>query len=312
MSRGDRFIFVGGAHRSGTTLVQNMLDSHPAIFGGPEFLRLPEIIRLRHSLRKSIDEGLIDVFCTYKDVDDAIAALIERLLLPIADQHQSMFLSEKSPHNVHVFPELLSVFPSAKAINVVRDPRAVVASLLRVRQRAKDLGDRPPNRAASLRRSIATTEMAMRSGLEASHVQPERTMTIVYEELVLNPEAVTRKICEFLEIDWYPAMTRPSELSHLGETPITRTGVWYDVESFSRDPEPTEIDKWRTDLSGLQVAVIERAFDSLVREFGYKWESNRASLLNKVASIMIIKGHGATHVASGSRVIKGFKRFIRF
>ena len=45
---GSRFIFVGGAPRSGTTLVQNMLDSHPDILGGPEFIHIPDIINLRH------------------------------------------------------------------------------------------------------------------------------------------------------------------------------------------------------------------------------------------------------------------------
>ena len=61
LSRGKRFVFIGGSPRSGTTLVQNILDSHPVICGGPEFHHLPDIMNLRKALRDSIAKGWIDL-----------------------------------------------------------------------------------------------------------------------------------------------------------------------------------------------------------------------------------------------------------
>lgn len=273
--RGERFVFVGGAHRSGTTLLQNMLDSHPAILGGPEFLHLSEIIRLRQRLRRSIDEGLIQAFCSHEDVDDAIATLIERLLLPVADDHGSAILSEKSPNNVRVFEELLYIFPGARAIQTVRDPRAVVASLINVRERAIEMGKPPPGRSASLRRAIGATKAAMNAGVEASTNMSERLLTIKYEDLVSDPVDVTRRVCEFLEIEWSPRMTKPSEFDHLGERPITESGLWYQPETFSRDPEPENIDKWIGQLTALQAAIIERSLGSVASEFGYRFKEKR-------------------------------------
>ena len=58
MARGEQFIFVGGAARSGTTLVQNILDSYPYIIGGPEFRNIPSIIKLRNELHESIAGGI--------------------------------------------------------------------------------------------------------------------------------------------------------------------------------------------------------------------------------------------------------------
>ncbi|NIA09336.1 MAG: hypothetical protein GWP10_06315 [Nitrospiraceae bacterium] len=115
-NRGKRLIFVGGAPRSGTTLVQNMLDSHPDILGGPEFLHIPHIINLRKGLQHSIEREWIDLICSYDDVDKAICLLIECLLLPLADRHGCKFLSEKTPENVLVFSELISLFPGARFI----------------------------------------------------------------------------------------------------------------------------------------------------------------------------------------------------
>ena len=61
-----RLIFVGGSPRSGTTLVQRILDCHPEIYGGPEFDFVPSIVDLFQTMRKSIGSGRIDAF-----LDDA-------------------------------------------------------------------------------------------------------------------------------------------------------------------------------------------------------------------------------------------------
>ena len=116
VTEGERFIFVGGAPRSGTTLVQNMLDSHPEIVGGPEFLHLYEIVRLRNSMAESIRKGWITEFCALETMEQAVAELIARLLLPLADRQGAALLSEKSPPNVLVFAELLELFPQARNV----------------------------------------------------------------------------------------------------------------------------------------------------------------------------------------------------
>src|SRR5262245_2335183 len=83
--QGERLIFVGGPPRSGTTLVQNMLDCHGEIYGGPEFLHIPDIVQVRTLLHRSIAHKSIDLFCSYEQVDKMTAAWIEGLLLPLAD-----------------------------------------------------------------------------------------------------------------------------------------------------------------------------------------------------------------------------------
>ena len=62
MARGNKFIFVGGAGRSGTTMVQNVLDSHPDIIGGPQFRNIPDIIDLRKKLHELMEIGALPEF----------------------------------------------------------------------------------------------------------------------------------------------------------------------------------------------------------------------------------------------------------
>ena len=185
--QGERLIFVGGAPRSGTTLVQNMLDCHREIYGGPEFLHIPDIVRVRSLLHASISRRWIDLICSYEQVDHLTAAWIEAFLLPLADAHGARFLSEKTPMNVLVFPQLIELFPKARLIFVVRDPRAIVSSLLEVGARARAKRLEPPFFTKNLWAAISYTRDCMEKGFTAVEAAPERVYTVVYERLVSGP-----------------------------------------------------------------------------------------------------------------------------
>lgn len=274
-TRGERFIFVGGAARSGTTLVQNMMDSHPDICGTPEFHHLPDIIRLRQQLYNSINSELIDLICSYEDVDSCICSLIESLLLPMADRYGCRFLSEKTPNNVLVFPELVNLFPGAHFIHVVRDPRAVIASMLQVGKRAKKVGWKTQDYTHSVLAGISYINQCHRSGFASHNRAPERILAIAYETLVSDPERETKKICNFLNIVWSEQMLYPGSIKHLGEKSVTNN-VWYDTKSFNRDPESYGIDKWKTQLTPVQQAIIATAFqDNMdLARFGYDFSTD--------------------------------------
>ena len=212
--QGERLIFVGGAPRSGTTLVQNMLDCHEEIYGGPEFLHIPDIVHVRSKLHASIARRWIDLICSYEQVDKMTAAWIEDFLLPLADAQRARFLSEKTPENVLVFPQLIELFPKARFIFVVRDPRAVVSSLLEVGARARTKGRKPPFFTKNLAAAVAYTWDCIEKGFKAVEAAPERVYMVVYERLVREPQEVTKALCDFLQIAWEPSMLRPASKKH--------------------------------------------------------------------------------------------------
>lgn len=272
-SGSERLIFVGGCPRSGTTLVQNMLDSHPDIFGGPEFLHLQDIIQLRKKLRRSISVGWIDLFCSHEDLDRHLRLLVRNLFLPLADKYGCSYMSEKSPMNILVLSELTELFPEAHFIHVIRDPRAIVSSMKEVRVRAKEKQVDIPSFTASISSSIAYTRRCFEAGFAAVETAPDKILTLVYEHLVRNPEKESKKICKFLGLDWSSRMLAPQNKKHLGEKAITTNSdeIWYDRKTYYQDPHGSSIEKWKTQLTPLQQIEITRAFrnDKALSSLGY-------------------------------------------
>lgn len=266
-------IFLGGAPRSGTTLLQNMLDTHPEILGGPEFLHIPDIIGLRNKLQASVGRGWISLICSAGEVDERIRGLISGFLLTFADRHGAKFLSEKTPENVLVFPRLIELFPDSRFIHVVRDPRATVASLLEVGNRARRKGEQPAPFTASAHAAIQHVRRCLEAGFSASNAAPGQVYTVVYEKLVRDPEREGRDLCRYLGVEWFPEMTRPGEKKHLGESAITVNSkeIWYDARTYNSNPNPASLEKWRTTLSPYQQIMIARAFSESddLKRLGY-------------------------------------------
>ena len=281
----SRLIFVGGSPRSGTTLVQNILDSHTDVLGGPEFLHLPDFVRLRNQVHSSIRRDYISIMCSYEDIDTQIRRTVEEILLSFADKHEAKILSEKTPENVLVFSALAEIFPTTKFLNVVRDPRAVVSSLLKVgaRAREKDVSSAPYTQ--SVFAAIDKVRQCVRAGFKAHAAHPERVKTIVYEELIESPASVIEEVCEFLGIEWQPDMVEPGSKSHLGEQAITvKSGeVWYDKSSYNRNPDRQSLNAWKTDLTTAQQILISNAFaaEHDLVALGYDFSIQNASALER-------------------------------
>lgn len=270
---GHRLIFIGGSPRSGTTLVQNMLDAHPLILGGPEFLHLPDIIELRRKLLSSINREWIDLICTRDDVDHYVISLIEKLFLSLADKHHCEFYSEKTPENILVFSDLIELFPEAHFIQIIRDPRATASSMYQVKQRAIGKGLKPPVFTVNTATSIAYIKRCLDAGLKASKQAPEKVLTIVYEHLLAYPEEESKKVCKFLGMDWNDLMLRPGDKEHLGSRAITikSNEIWYDSKTYNQNLAIQNAEKWKKELPLGQQLRVTMAFKDnreLIR-YGY-------------------------------------------
>lgn len=293
-----RLIIVGGAPRSGTTLLQNMLDSHPEILGGPEFLHLADIVGLRRKLCDSIDREWIDLICDKEQIDGYMRDLIKDILLGFADRHGAMYLSEKSPMNILVFPELLELLPEAKFIRIVRDPRATIASLLKVGERAREKGKKEAPFTVNVEAASRYVKRCFEAGHAAAQTWPERVFTVLYEDLVRDPETHSRNICNHLGIEWSPAMCDPGSQKHLGEKAITEKSqeLWYDKSTYYSNPTAEKVDKWKESLSGMQLVRIQKAFAGFepLETLGYDLAPSRKIPFDLMShAVSVVDGIGA-------------------
>lgn len=187
-------VFIVGMPRSGTTLIEQILASHPAVHGAGE---RPEIGRIgRHLLANP--RGLTEGF-----IRETAAAHLARLrgLAP-----QARRVTDKMPENADWVGLILTLFPKARIIRTLRDPRDIALSVYRANFANEGL-----NWACDLE-AIASYHTLHCDLMEHWQTQfPDAIKTCRYEELVADPETGTRALAAHCGLDWDPAMLAPHQ-----------------------------------------------------------------------------------------------------
>ena len=191
----DNGIFIVGCGRTGTTLLQVMLNRHSHIAGGPEtamFHRPLDMNRLAERWPLKLEQ-IKDIYSNSRSATCFAEKILRRLA---ADQGKKRWV-EKTPKNVRVLAWLMRHFPNAKFIHMIRDGRDVVSSLRNhPRQTIKNsktikLDTNKPIAQCSRRWVSDTT-----AGL-AFQNHP-RLLEVRYEHLVKETKAELKRICGFL------------------------------------------------------------------------------------------------------------------
>lgn len=138
-------IFVVGTGRSGTTLVRMMLNAHPRIHLTHEasFYLLGGLSR-KATPREWLDRYLATVAFAWLGLDPervreaagdrppSVAVTVRAIMKMQAERHGKVRYGDKTPLHATKLPQIFEDFPGARVVNVVRDPRGGVASLLRM------------------------------------------------------------------------------------------------------------------------------------------------------------------------------------
>jgi hypothetical protein len=272
---------VGGPPRSGTTLVQNILDTHPEICGGPEFDNIPNVVSLRNMMLESLRRGRTDVFMSKALLDDRIAEFVEGFLVPYAERRQRRLVSEKTPFNVLVFPELLELFPASRLVFCVRDPRAIAASMLKVGERAATKAQKFHAFTLSVDAAIAAIKQCFDKGFGVA--LDHRVFVAQYEELVGKPEQAMRRLCSFLGVPFDDAMLHPEQVKHEGDKTVD--DMWYAKNEYYKAITAADADKWHDQLRPEDIQKINTAFahDARLLRLGYDFTNAGLAPLAELA-----------------------------
>ncbi|MGA2213429.1 MAG: sulfotransferase [Bryobacteraceae bacterium] len=279
-------IFIVGGPRSGTTLLRNMLNRHPAIaicreteffhwvyqrrrtFGNlsdlpkrqyvvKQYLATQRVQRMRLDL-KALEATLLQEATSYP-------AMFLSLLRFFAQAHGKRRCGEKTPHNGLITELLYQWYPNAVVIHMLRDPRDAVASMLRMPWAPKSL-------LSNTYSWLRFNQGAWRSRNHGKYLQ------VRYEELVTQPEPQLQRICAFVGEDYSPAMLVPNW------DPSAEL-FW-----FRRAEEPVTTERlgtWRDELTPDQVALIEWVVGREMQTFAYEASGHRPrrwSILREFAS----------------------------
>lgn len=208
----ERVIFIIGVGRSGTTLLQCMLNAHSRVAFLPEthFLRryadkprLAAKVRrlgmktLLPRLRRDADVGRAGIDPEYFSDSPDMREWFRRLLRYFASARKADRVGEKDPKNIEHLPLIRQWFPRAQVIHLVRDPRDVMVSRLR---------------AAWSRRQpflfhLAACRLQLNLGCSLGpKLFAGAYREIRYEDLVTRPHETLQSLCRHLGLDYEPAM----------------------------------------------------------------------------------------------------------
>ncbi|WP_417372056.1 sulfotransferase family protein [Gelidibacter japonicus] len=256
-----QLLFVGGAPRSGTTLVQKMLNSHSVIYGGPEFDRLGDIVHLRNLLQYSNERGRSKAYYNSSELDSKVANFILDLLSKPAAESNAHIISEKTPSNIFHLDQILGIDKSAKAIIVIRDPKAIVASMKNVKDKAISAGEPIPDFTKSVSNSISFIEKYWKEGLKAYNNYGDRVHLVLYEELIRESKRELEAICSFLNIEFEIGMTSPGESGF--NRGNEKDNIWYTDKDHKRNIDEKSLYKWKEILSTKEVNEIDSKLTAL-------------------------------------------------
>ncbi len=252
-------IFIGGVGRSGTTLFRSMLHAHPRLHCGPEAKLVPIICGQRQQWLQNMKADLQAAGIGEQQVDRAVRAFLSSLLADMAAPGQRV--AEKTPHNLLHMAYLGRLFPRARFLHVIRDGRAVVASLLR--QRWLDATGKPVWYCADAQSAARYWRELITATRQQVPIVPGRYLELRYEALVEDPERELRRVLAFLGERWDPAVLQ-HERSSLALSPLESSSA-----AAARAVNQEALDKWRQQLDKRALNAVLREAGTLLRELCY-------------------------------------------
>ncbi len=188
-------IFVVGFPRSGTTLLEQLLDAHPKLvsFDEQPFLQKAILKIQAMGLRYPTDLAELSEDQRVALRDDYFERCQSRTKADLGVAYV-----DKNPLNLARLPLIQTLFPNSKIIVVIRHPADCVLSCYQQHFRA-------PAFAVTMRSLASTAKMYDRVFRFYSVLKPTLKLPIFearYEEFVAHTEIFARQLFEFLELPW--------------------------------------------------------------------------------------------------------------
>jgi tetratricopeptide (TPR) repeat protein len=195
-----RLALLCGHARSGTTLLEQVLDAHPDIVSAEEtdtFLD-DAFAPLRRNLPP--DSLMLPVMeaAGTPALQAARAGYFRSMELSLGSPVAGRLLVDKNPGHTFLIPAFIRIFPETKFLIALRDPRDVVMSCFMQAQLLN------PVTAADLTLEGAVQDYAdlMSAWRTLKPLLPGRYLEVRYEDMVADLESVARRTLEFLGVPW--------------------------------------------------------------------------------------------------------------
>lgn len=270
--------FLLGTGRNGSTLLSCMLNNHADVFVPSEHYAFPKTLALWNissllGWERYVD-SVIENFKTkniawqidwnkasveLKKITEGnrnINYLIHYLYSEEAACHEMEFKlwGDKTPLNTDCLPLITPVFPHAKFVFLVRDPRAVINSYIHFPKHLKRLDF-----------WIWKWKKRQRIYQEYAAQLPDQFHLLRYEDLIIDPESTLQSLCVFLNIEYDDNMTEDYS-KHMKIFGVVDS---HNHTHLDKAMSPHHIDKWKDRLSKESIASIESQLSKEMKQLSY-------------------------------------------
>lgn len=277
---GDKpILFVFGAARSGTTILNNLLYRHFGYGMGPEgtFIaswarRLPRYgdlgedanlrrlvadlseCRMLHIVRRRYRHNPFDVtpeLILNKLRQRSYAGVVYAIFECMAELQGCKRVGNKNPDYGRQFPVLHRLFPTqAKYLCIVRDGRDVALSILKMRW----------GLSSSYIAAKAWSESLIALAAMQQQLGPDRLHVLSYENLLRNPRATLEGVRDFLGV------------------PDGEAGVEEAAVEILSGAKSANFNKWRREMSTHDLRMFEGQAGQWLEKYGYELSGNRTDI----------------------------------
>jgi hypothetical protein len=203
-------IFLVGAPRSGTTILQSLLAAHPEVISFPEskffhyllYDKFAENLpsRMEAFFKDEIKRPeLLQGFDDSQTVAAKVSWFVGILDGLAAEQNKTIWL-EKTPEHIYFIEDIERFLPDAKFIHILRNSMDCIASMYEATRDFNELW----GGGWDLDRCIDRWKYAVLTSYK--YLNKSNHILVKYEDLVDNKKLVLEDICNFLEIEYDAGM----------------------------------------------------------------------------------------------------------
>jgi hypothetical protein len=202
-----RPIFVLGMMRSGTTLMEQILSSHPQVHGAGELEILPRLtgMELTQAPAGPLDE------CALTRIRDGYLAVLND------EPGAKPVVVDKLPANFRFIGLIQKAFPEARILHMRRDPVAVCWSVYKTYFTHSTIGY-----AHNLQDTMAYYDLYEKMMADWRAAYPEGFMDVDYEALTRTPEPVIRAVLDYCGLTFDAACLSPQNNQRAVQTASLR------------------------------------------------------------------------------------------
>lgn len=281
------FVFIVGCPRSGTTLLQRIVNAHPLIAIIPEigwiikrsetraFVTLEGLVRpafIQDLMQKGALGRYTSLPVSKQELEELLLAtrhhpvVYSELITSFFDRYGiadgKPLVGNKTVDHVRNISPLHRLWPQAKFVHLIRDGRDVCLSVTNWRRAARLANEFSAWSEDPISTAALWWEWQVRLGREAGSLLDNALYhEMHYEDLVADPTGTCQSLCEFLGIPFDEAMLR----FHQGRE---KQDVGLDAKHAWMPPTPGLRD-WRTQMPEPDLIRFEAVAGELLDELGY-------------------------------------------